>query len=72
MAKVTNEEVDATQSLSKLMIVLATSQEPHVGMSALIMATAIGARAMSIPLENIVAMFDKTAAEIYTTDTTVN
>lgn len=66
MTKVTNEEIDKTMQLSTLMLTFATSQEPHVGMGALIMATAVGARAMNIPLENITAMFDKTASEIYT------
>lgn len=65
MTKVTNQEIDHTQQLSKLMLTFATSAEPHVGMGALIMATAVGARASNIPLENIIAMFDKTAAEVY-------
>lgn len=63
--KVTDQEIDTTQQLSKLMLTFATSQEPHIGMGALIMATAVGARAMNIPLENITAMFDKTVEEIY-------
>lgn len=63
--EVTSQEIDTTQAVSRAILTIATSQEPHIGMGALIMATAVGARAMNIPLENIVSMFDRTTAEVY-------
>lgn len=66
MTAATPTETDNAQELSRLLLAIATSAQPHVGLTALIMATSVGARALNIPLENIVALFDKTTAEVYT------
>lgn len=63
--KVTDQEIDKTMQLSKLMLTFATTEAPHIGMGALIMATAVGARAMNISLEDFSAMLDKTVEEVY-------
>lgn len=63
--KVTDQEIDKTMQLSKLMLTFATTEAPHIGMGALVMATAVGARAMNISLEDFSAMFDKTVEEVY-------
>lgn len=65
--KVTDQEIDKTMRLSKLMLTFATTEAPHIGMGALVMATAVGARAMNISLEDFSAMFDKTVEEVYAT-----
>lgn len=61
----TNEELETTQNLSKVLLTLATSQVPHVGMTSLIMATCVAARALDIPLHQLNAMLDKTSLQVY-------
>lgn len=63
--KATPEEIQATQDLAKVLVTIATSNSPAVGMTGLIMATAVAATALDIPLENICALFDQTASEVY-------
>jgi hypothetical protein len=63
--KATKDEIDGASALSHVLLALAVSKDPHVGMTGLIMATAVGAASLGIPLENITALFDKTAADVY-------
>jgi hypothetical protein len=63
--KATKGQIDGATELSQLLLALAINEDPHVGMTGLIMATAVGAASLGIPLENITALFDKTAADVY-------
>ncbi|CAB5155365.1 hypothetical protein UFOVP149_5 [uncultured Caudovirales phage] len=63
--KATPTEVNGAMELSQVLLALAISKDPHVGMTGLIMATAVGAASLGIPLENICALFDKTVSDVY-------
>ncbi|MEI8178966.1 hypothetical protein [Aestuariivirga sp.] len=64
-AKLVFDDTDTAQNASKMLLTIANSHPPTIGMGALIMATSIAAREMNIPLQNIAAMLDRTLAEVY-------
>lgn len=63
--KITVGQVNATMSTYQALLVIATSQEPAVGVAALIMAGAIAAATAGVPLETYLAQVDKASAEVY-------
>lgn len=59
------DDVDTAQDASRALLSVAGTHPPNIGMGALIMATSVAAREMNLPLESIVAMFDRTLAQVY-------
>jgi len=59
------DDVGTARDASRALLTVAGSHPPNIGMGALIMATSVAAREMNLPLESIVAMFDRTLAEVY-------
>ena len=62
---VTPKEVDEAMVLAQLLLSLATSKSGAVGLTGLIMATAVAGVALSVPLEDLNAVFDKSVGEVY-------
>lgn len=67
MAKttVTDAEVSTTQNLSRVLLTMVDGAPPHVSLGALMMASAMYAKIVGIPLENVTSIFDTTAEETY-------
>lgn len=70
--KVTPEEVSDTMKLAQVLLTIATSKEGPVGLTALIMATAVGGVALGVPLENLKAIYDKSVDEVYANHLALN
>jgi hypothetical protein len=62
---VSKEELDATMRTAQSLLLVATHQTPAVGVTALIMAGAIGAAASGIPLEDYMSQVDRASTEVY-------
>lgn len=63
--KFTADELNATMRTSQSLLGIATSQEPVVGVTALIMAGAVAASTAGVPLETYLAQVDKASEEVY-------
>lgn len=62
---VTDAEVTETQTFAHALLSQGADHSPHVALGGYIMASALYAQIIGIPLKNLCAIFDNTAEETY-------
>lgn len=65
--KVTEAEVNDMMKLSEVILTIAFTKEPHVGLGAIAMAMGIACSVMRIPLEDATSLMERNIEQIYAT-----
>lgn len=63
--KVTEAEVNDTKKLAEVILTIAFTKEPHVGLAAISMAMGIACEVLQLPLEDATAIMERNLEAVY-------